>query len=279
MNAGGEEPTVFIVGAPRTGSTILYQILTNTLCITYPDNLTQKFGDHLLCGLRASRLLFGDRPHDCFSSDRGRTPHCGLHAPNEMEHFFKRLFPNVRAVDTEIAAATTLAKLLCRAARAYKRPIVFKSLRIGQRIGLLVEQMPFARFIHIKRDPLFTAQSIILARKAEGKPPDAVWYVVPRRSEELAEIHGIRKVVRQIHLINEDIEREFSRFSGIGATVEYRKLCDDPAAEVNRLSAFLGGIPERRRHQRPAVSYSESRMLDGAAFSELRLAVQELEWR
>lgn len=279
MKGAGEVPVVFIVGAPRTGSTILYQVLTNALRVTYPDNLTQRFGDRLLCGLRISRLVFGDRPHDCFSSDRGRTAHCGLHAPNEMEHFFKRLFPNVHTVVAEIAAATTLAKLLRRAVRAHRRPIVFKSLRIGQRIGLLAERVPFARFIYIKRDPLFTAQSIILARKAEGKPPDAVWYVIPRRSGELAEFHGIRKVVRQIHLIHEDIEQEFSRFPGVGATVEYRELCDDPAAVVDRLSAFLGGIPERRRHQRPAIAYSESRMLDGAAFNELRLAVQELEWR
>lgn len=282
MNAHAERQSdpaaVFIIGAPRTGSTILFQILTNALRVTYPDNLTQKFGDHLRCGLRVSRILFGDTTHDCFTSIRGRTNHCGLHAPNEMEHFFKRLFPSVRAA-SEVAAAASLAKLLQPIVRTYERPIVFKSLRIGQRIGLLAGTMPFARFIHIKRDPLFTAQSIILARAAEGKAPDTVWYVVPRQSERLAEIQGVRKVVRQIHLIDEEIDEELSRLPGVGATIHYRDLCCDPTVVIDRLSTFLGAIPPRPRHRSPALAYSETQMLDRVTFNELRRAVDELEWR
>ena len=38
---------VFIIGAPRTGSTILYQTLTNELDILYINNLTCKFNKNI----------------------------------------------------------------------------------------------------------------------------------------------------------------------------------------------------------------------------------------
>jgi hypothetical protein len=273
-------PAVFIVGAPRTGSTILYQALTNSLLVTYPDNLTSKFGRHLRSGLRVSRLFFGETPHNCFTSVRGRTDDCGLHAPNEMEHLFKGFFPQ-HGAKGEAQSAVRLSKLLKDVLTAYRKPVIFKSLRVGQRIELLTRTIPFARFIHIRRNPLFTIQSIILARAAEGKPPETVWYVTPRRNTLLAELHGVRKVVHQVRLIDEEITDDLSRLPGIGMSVWYEDLCRDAATVTQRISAFLGDIPMRPQHRRPNLSYSDTQQVDSATFRELRRAVEELgdTWR
>ncbi len=272
-----QNPAAFIVGAPRTGSTILYQVLTNALRVTYPDNLTRKFGRHLRAGLRTSRLLFGDKPHNCFNSVRGRTDDCGLHAPNEMERFFKYLFPRLGA-ECEAASAVWLGNLLKNVVTSYRQPVIFKSLRVGQRIELLARTAPLARFIHIRRNPLFTAQSIILARAAEGKPPDTVWYVIPRRNVRLANLHGVRKVVHQVHLIDEEIAENLSLLPGAGILVWYEDLCRDATAVTRRISTFLGGISLRPQRQQPELIYSETQMVDNGTFRDLQSAVEELTW-
>src|SRR6056297_1278708 len=72
---------VFIIGAPRTGSTILYQALTNLYDVLYIDNLVCRFHRNLFLGFRVSNRIYGAKPHNSFSSYHGRTR--GGHSPSE----------------------------------------------------------------------------------------------------------------------------------------------------------------------------------------------------
>ncbi len=65
-----KHPPIFIIGAPRTGSTILYQTLTNKLDILYIDNLVDKFHRNLFFGFWLSSKLYKHKPHNCFTSNR-----------------------------------------------------------------------------------------------------------------------------------------------------------------------------------------------------------------
>ena len=66
------QPT-FIIGAPRSGSTILYQALTNAYDVAYFDNVACTLHRNPLAGFALSRVMFGDRPHDSFTSTHGTT--------------------------------------------------------------------------------------------------------------------------------------------------------------------------------------------------------------
>ena len=87
---------VFIIGAPRTGSTILYQALTNQLDVLYVDNLTCKLYGNLFFGFRLSNKLFKQKAHNCFKSNHGDTSVCGFHAPSECGEFWYRWLPRDR---------------------------------------------------------------------------------------------------------------------------------------------------------------------------------------
>ena len=76
-----EYPCVFIIGPPRTGSTIIYQLITRMLDVAYVDNLANYARYNPYSGMWLSRRIFGDTPHNSFSSAFCQTGHEGLHAP------------------------------------------------------------------------------------------------------------------------------------------------------------------------------------------------------
>ena len=59
---------VFIIGAPRTGSTILYQVITSLIDVSYIDNLANLARYNPYFGLRLSHLFFRNHSHQSFTS-------------------------------------------------------------------------------------------------------------------------------------------------------------------------------------------------------------------
>ena len=98
--------SVFIVGEPRTGSTIFYQIITNYFNVAYPDNLVNFYRRNAFIGFALSKFIFNGRAHNCYSSNFGNTDNCGLHAPNEFGQFWYRWLPR----DRHFVTSETISK-------------------------------------------------------------------------------------------------------------------------------------------------------------------------
>jgi hypothetical protein len=271
---------LFIVGAPRSGSTLLYQTITNSLDVLYPDNLTSLFGRRLYTGLAWSRRLFGPRAHNCFRSTRGRTWRCGLHAPNELEHVFTRAFPDGYARGAVTAELHDIAAETRRAQSVFGRAVVFKALRVGQHLAAAVAALAESRFLFIRRDPIQTVQSILLARQEECADPAAPWYVVPREVEELDGLAGTAMIVRQVYLIEREITRELAALPmSHHATVWYHDLCDNLPDTVEMLRPLLPATRFRRDHLTPnSVPQRRSLRMSATGFDDLRRLVDELDW-
>ena len=79
---------IFLIGAPRTGSTLVYQGITNSLDVKYIDNLMDILHRNLFYGAKVSNFLFDSKPHNCFKSRFGNTFKYGLHAPSESGRFW-----------------------------------------------------------------------------------------------------------------------------------------------------------------------------------------------
>jgi Sulfotransferase family len=271
-------PIIFIVGAPRTGSTILYQVVTNTFRVMFPDNLASLFGMWLPYGMAYSHLLFGDAPHNCFSSVRGKTWLGGLHAPSESEKFFRAIFTDEQTVNNQKFCQFTAA--LQRLREKHRQSVIFKSLRVGQHIRYIVRMVPSARFIHIRRDPRYAAQSILLARAEERADPNRPWYVSPRRHNELLQLHGVLQATRQVYLIDMEITTDLKILASThqSITIWYSDLCLETDTTLRRLAAFLNHPPERLVSSRPRLAYNEHRRIGCHEFAELERYVEHLDW-
>jgi len=268
---------IFIIGAPRTGSTIFYQSLTNQFDVLYIDNFASKLFRNMFFGFWASNILFKQKAHNSFESLHGNS--VGLHAPSECGSFWYRWFPkdshfvdhdglgakSVQEINREITAITNY----------YDKPVVFKNLNAGQRLRVLYKVFPNAKFVFIRRDPFYTAQSILKAKRKEGLRDDEFWSIMPANVSELKKMGWSAQIVKQIYFLEKQIVEDSSLFSsGSIYQVWYQELNADVLSEIGRSlrlserSSFVQ--PELRIRDTISVSDDESK--------KIRNEISKLNW-
>lgn len=239
---------VFIIGAPRTGSTVLYQALTHSFDVLYIDNLAGRYYRHLPTGLLLSRLRFGGRPHGNFRSEFGETGRYGAHAPSECGPFWYRFFSTERhhATRHDLSRSSTrkLRREVLGTSGLAGRSMIFKNLNAGQRLDALHECFPEARYIFVRRERAEVVSSITRARAKLGIGPGVWWSVQSADFEDLLHLEEPQMIVQQVERIEAQIERDVDELglSGRVRTVWYSEFGDETLRD---LGAWLGLKPRR----------------------------------
>ncbi|NBC82522.1 MAG: hypothetical protein GVY19_03980 [Bacteroidetes bacterium] len=235
-------PTVYIIGPPRTGSTIIYQLITSYLDVLYIDNLTELSRNNLFFGIWLSQKLYKEKAHKNFSSNIGRTHNAGLHAPNEGL-FWYRFLPRGKHYVNSNDVSSKNKKWLIRYHNAVKnkfqKPFVIKNLSFSMRLDLIKEIEPNAKFIHVTRDPFFTAQSIYLARKKESWPNDKLWSIQPKHAKEIEKLPIFEQITKQIDSINQQIEGDLTDFKNGYMKVKYEDVCHQTSHVIKKIMNFI----------------------------------------
>ena len=132
---------IFIIGAPRSGSTLLYQVLVEAFDVGYLSNLHCKFygGPSLIERWIFPRL---SRPTPDYASEHGRTR--GRIAPSECGEYWYRFFPRQPQAVSSLPEAQqqALRTAVSRLLAAADRPFIFKNLMNSLRL------QPLAQGIH-----------------------------------------------------------------------------------------------------------------------------------
>lgn len=238
-------PPLFILGAPRSGSTLTYQVITQyfrvgymTVPLAYVHGLA-----NLVC--RLLRPWFG-RPAAVFESSYGHVP--GLLAPSEHAHFWYQWFPEDKELghyhDPEMLnldAYTELQRSLDSLAAILGRPWVFKNLYLSMSAGALSRVLPQARFLLVKRDPLMVYQSVLRGR--ECRAGAGWWSVKPPHYREWLPLPLWQQVVRQVFYADAIPRRDLQRYApGRFLEIEYSELCRDPYGCMQQLQNWLAPI-------------------------------------
>jgi len=242
---------VFIIGAPRTGSTILYQLLTDYLRVSYISNFVNLGPRTLfLCSLLGERIYRG-RPHATTRSEFGRTSRKQLNAPHEGAAFWYRWLPkNEDYIGKDRAAAIPtdgLKDTVTAITNRFNRPFLFKYLNAGLKIALIRKVFPDARFIFIKRDPLFTIQSVLMAREKVYGDFSRWWSFRPPGSEMLEGLDPVAQVTAQVLGIERQIAADLKAFvdDRNHVTVHYEELAD-ASRVLCCLQKFIGDVTARK---------------------------------
>ena len=236
---------VFIVGAPRSGSTILYQTITAELRVAYINNLSCTLHNSLPFGFRLSRLLFMGRSHRCFSSRFGDTRQCGWNAPSECGEFWYRWLDReqhfVDWADMSSAMVREIRHEIGRATRIARLPLVFKNLNAGQRLRLISSVVPDARIIHIRRDPVDNVRSILKSRKRIGVKPGRWWSIRPPGFEAYLRLPETELCAAQLKGLTAQIEADRHLFpESSWLELNYEEFVQAPRDTLKRIAGFLG---------------------------------------
>ena len=269
---------VFIIGAPRTGSTILYQTITNQLDVLYIDNLICWFNRNLFFGFWLSDKFFNRKAHNCFKSNHGDTSSCGLHAPSECGGFWYRWLPSDRHFidydDITDDIVKEIREEITTVINYFDKPLVFKNLNAGQRLRLLSKCFPDAKFIFAKRDPLFTAQSILKAKRKLKISDDKYWGILSRNFKELESLNYPEQIIKQIFYIEKQIDEDSKLFDVKNfLNIEYLKLGNHFNNILSECQRFVYA-KEKKYYQKAEIKLTEKLSLEGC---EIRAFGQEIE--
>lgn len=240
---GPANPPLFIVGAPRSGTTLAYQIVTQqmkvghfTIVMNYlyglPNLITRTFKPFL------------DRPAPVFESQYGKIH--GVWSPAENANFWFRWFPRdgkeghyLEPTSFSLERYRKLKATVDSMTRILAKPMVFKSVYLSMVVGALAQIFSEAQFVFVRRDRFFTCQSLLLARQRRRKP-DEWWSVKIPGYRQLATKPIWHQVVDQVVSTEAIIQRDLEKFAPRRYLVlNYEDVCIRPRHAVSTLEEWL----------------------------------------
>lgn len=251
-------PTIYIIGPPRSGSTVFYQLVTNYFDVLYVDNLAALARNNLFFGIGLSRKKFGNQPHNNFFSRHGKTDKDQPHAPNEGLFWYKYLPKKEHVVNLDALSPKKIRwiKMYHAAVKnRHKKPLVIKNLSFGMRLDLIRQMEPDARIILITRDPVDIIHSIYKARQQLNWPEDRLWSIKPKNFRELEKRPVLEQIVLQYQGIMEEINGKRMLFGEHFMEISYEELCNDTIGSLEKTRKYLAMIGNRSGSV-PALQFS-----------------------
>ncbi len=238
-----EQFPIFIIGSPRSGTTIFYQILTSALNCEYIDNLTHLAKKTPVIGKRISHLLFGNQKHHNFQSNYGDTSASGLLAPSEggqiWHHLLNSSAETFKPEHFSREALTKVRRKLYTLLNIYQKPFIAKNTYNSLRLELLSRLHPGTKIIWVKRDPFFTAQSIYFARQKNIGDINKWWGVRTATFDADQHLPFAEQIVKQIFEVEKHIFNKKHLFdSEHWLELNYSEL-ESPLKVLEKCEVFL----------------------------------------
>lgn len=236
---------VFIIGLPRTGSTFLYQLITNRYNVSYFDNLFDIMHKFPLSGMYYSNLIYGDKPHNCFRSTMGGTLRYGLHCPSEAGNYWYRFFernkyrvlPEDLSQDLKKQLKLEFITILNR----YKKPLVIKNLANSLRLILIKELFPKAKIIVINRKEQDVFNSILKVRKIKSIKANDFWSIYPPEIDSVKYNNEKELICSQIRSLEEQISKDIKIFPQNNVLmINYEEIINSLGKALGVLDEFMG---------------------------------------
>lgn len=248
-------PLILIVGCPRSGSTLFMQWLASLGTFAYPTNLLSRFYSAPYVGALIQELLtnpeydFHNELYEfhpmaeSFTSILGKTK--GVLAPHEFWYFWRRFFvfgeiqhldsASLKSVDTK-----TLLAELAAIESVFDKPLAMKGMIVNWNIHFLNDVLPKVLFVHIRRDPILNAQSLLESRKRFFGSIESWYSFKPPEYDALQSLTPYEQVAGQVYFTNKTIEDQLNEIDAARyMTIDYRQFCLSPANIYEQLLGRL----------------------------------------
>lgn len=236
-------PVILLVGCSRSGSTLLIQWLANTNEFAVPTNFLSRFYKAPYFGALIQQLLYNpdynyknelyDFKNEVnFNSDLGKTK--GPLSANEFYYFWRNFFKfkEIQFLDKKNLDKINKRKFISELAAiesVLDRPLTLKALIINWNISFVSNLFDKVLFIHIKRDPIFNAQSLLEARKRFYGDITAWYSFKPPEYRYLKDLDPFTQVAGQVYYTNKAIDKGFNSIEdGKKLVVNYEDFCNNP---------------------------------------------------
>lgn len=236
-------PPVFIVGAPRTGSTILFQLLIRKYKFSYFNNLQSFFyASPAIIAKMSYRLTKKKALKFRLNSKYGYIK--GVFSPSEAGAVFRYWFGEKGFSDRSTENRRKyIRNTINYISSLSSAPFLSKNLNNSLRLNSITSAFPEAFYIWIKRNPLYTSQSLIKMRRTLYGSENIWASVKPSTYKKLLKYEPFEQVARQIKDIEEFIGKTLNDRTGFNyIAVNYKNLCEDTQNVLNDVSKTYEGM-------------------------------------
>lgn len=239
-------PPIFVVGAPRSGTTALFLSLVHAYRVAVLPNVAKRHPRAPFLYAALTRLTASYRPT---LANRFGIVDQPL-GPSDGWEIFQRWFPAgagpLRA-DADPGELLTLVRLF---EALYGGPLCVRNNVNSLRIPDLSRLFPEALFVATRRDWREVAVSLCDAYAAHATPAGAWWSAGPPGYDPAELRPALKKAVFQVSGVEAHMARELAALPAHRRiTIDYDALCDDPraaCAAVAERYAGTGGVLRAR---------------------------------
>ena len=281
-----ENPPIFVVGTPRSGSTLLIQLVVYCFRVAYINNLHARFWNQPLFGASVASQFqdFESSPDIEFESTEGKTP--GYQGPHEFGYFWRRWFEyrnshELAEAEKEKVDRDEIRREWASMDQVFELPIAHKNgAALSLNIDLLADIFPEARFIHCVREPMFVMQSIYEARQRKESMQN--WFSTkPNEYTRLKTLSPLKQCAGQAYFVRKAIEEQLAELpQWRWGTVKYSDYCREPQRQLMRIRDELSTdtfLIEERENTPPEFESSNDKRIDASTWERLKSAWELFE--
>lgn len=239
-----EDGGVFLLGAPRTGSTLLYQLMIRTFDFPYISNLTNGcFPKTPIVGLAIQKAV-SNRRRIRLESNYGKVS--GDLQPSEgsavMTHWCGGGHPSQLVSSAVLSQRETHFLSTLRATRKmYGKSLLIKNAWNCFRVCSIASVAQSSKFVWIRRDIRHAALSDLQARYHTKGDPNAWNSATPSNVDHLRTLPYWAQVLENQFEFTRAVEGALAGIDkGRFIEVWYEDLCVNPRDVLSRLSMALG---------------------------------------
>jgi len=259
-------PLIYVVGLPRSGTTLLSQLISRYLPVGYINNLIARFWLNPAVGIRLSQAILGQQARERieFKSTHGVT--ADPWGPHEFGYFWRHWLRLDEAQTHKLEQGHLdgidrkgLQKALSGTAAAFAAPVVFKNIICGLQAEFLTQVHSSSLFVYIERDPRAVEASLIRSRNERYGDPAVWWSLKPSTYDEISRIQlPAEQIGRQVVDGARDFAFELAKPGVHSIRISYEELCADPVKCLNTIADAVTalGYPVSLLGQPPVLTPS-----------------------
>lgn len=236
-------PVILIVGPPRSGTTLIYQVLGYSLDVTYPNNLGSLLPRS---PITASRMATKRRAE--FQNFYGQTAR--MSGPNDAFHIWNRWLGSNRytaRTDLSEAEVEEMQRFFHAWTVAHKKPFLNKNNRNAECAAMLAKHLPSSYFVAVRRDPVCVARSLIKAREVVQGDKTVGWGL------QCQEQHANEDPLGYVHDVCDQVEKNEQRLADQLSKIDpqrvieitYESFCTDPNGCIRQIANRIPALSLR----------------------------------
>lgn len=272
---------VLVLGLPRSGTTLLTQLLHSCTNLYCTNNLIARFWEAPLVGAYLSKLTVGSVKSSSFESFYGRTS--DISEPHEFSWFWHGLLEvdDVTNYDPQAASERIdwerVRSKLINLNSVLGGGLVHKPLElVGYHLSHFSRILKKAIFVFIERDPLDMAYSIAEARQRNNEDMQSWWGSYPPAGiyNQIKGDPWDLQIVKQIRYFKQMYAKQLATLPSESLVkTSYQELCQNPVGLLNQVkhcALELGGEISITEDPEPFAPRNKQR--DSSLYDSLRAA-------